>query len=31
MIDTATIDTRFDVYEIRKQYPILGREVKGRP
>jgi cysteine desulfurase/selenocysteine lyase len=31
MIDTATIDTRFDVYEIRKQFPILGREVKGRP
>jgi cysteine desulfurase/selenocysteine lyase len=31
MIDTATIDTRFDVYEIRKQFPILGREVKGKP
>jgi cysteine desulfurase/selenocysteine lyase len=30
-MQTASIDRTLDVYEIRKQFPILFREVKGRP
>ncbi len=31
MIETATISKSLDVYAIREQFPILGREVKGKP
>ncbi len=31
MIDTATIEHSFDVAAIRKQFPVLDREVKGKP
>ena len=31
MTKTATIQNELDVYAIRKQFPILNREVKGRP
>lgn len=31
MIDTATIEQSFDVAAIRKQFPVLDREVKGKP
>jgi cysteine desulfurase/selenocysteine lyase len=31
MISTATIENRFDVSEVRKHFPVLEREVKGRP
>src|SRR5688500_8954323 len=31
MIEQATIKNRLDVYSIRKQFPVLNREVKGHP
>lgn len=31
MISSAIIQDKLDVYAIRKQFPILNREVKGRP
>jgi cysteine desulfurase / selenocysteine lyase len=31
MIEPAIIETGFDVYAIRQQFPILSREVKGKP
>ncbi|HEY2722193.1 MAG TPA: cysteine desulfurase [Chitinophagaceae bacterium] len=31
MIKTAVIEKSFDVYTIRQQFPVLNREVKGRP
>jgi cysteine desulfurase / selenocysteine lyase len=31
MIKTATIQNSLDVYSIRRQFPILNREVKGKP
>jgi cysteine desulfurase/selenocysteine lyase len=31
MIETATIQKRFDVDAIRQQFPLLNREVKGKP
>lgn len=31
MIESATIQKNLDVYAIRQQFPILNREVKGRP
>src|SRR6266446_6084060 len=31
MIETATIQNRLDVEAIRRQFPILHREVKGKP
>src|SRR5438067_1099394 len=31
MIESATISHKLDVYSIRKQFPILNREVKGKP
>src|SRR5258708_34867291 len=30
MIETATIQNRLDVYAIRRQFPVLNREVKGK-
>ena len=31
MIDSATIQNKLDVYAIRRQFPVLNREVKGKP
>ncbi|MEP7373428.1 MAG: cysteine desulfurase [Chitinophagaceae bacterium] len=31
MIETTTIQEGIDVYAIRKQFPILNREIKGKP
>src|SRR5438067_3498190 len=31
MIETATIVNTLDVYSIRQQFPVLTREVKGKP
>jgi cysteine desulfurase/selenocysteine lyase len=31
MTASATIDKSLDVYAIRKQFPVLNREVKGKP
>ncbi|MBS1609855.1 MAG: cysteine desulfurase [Bacteroidetes bacterium] len=31
MTESATIQKELDVYAIRQQFPILGREVKGKP
>jgi len=31
MIQSATIEDNLDVYAIRRQFPVLNREVKGRP
>ncbi|KIC93484.1 cysteine desulfurase [Flavihumibacter solisilvae] len=31
MIDAQTIQSRFDIDHIRSQFPILSREVKGKP
>src|SRR3989337_1514134 len=31
MIDTAPIQKVLDVYAIRRQFPILNREIKGKP
>ncbi len=31
MIEPATIQKGLDVYAIRQQFPILNREVKGKP
>ena len=31
MNSTATITKGLDVYEVRKQFPVLNREVKGHP
>jgi cysteine desulfurase / selenocysteine lyase len=31
MIEPAIIETGFDVYTIRQQFPVLSREVKGKP
>src|SRR5215471_14201122 len=31
MIQPITIENKLDVYNIRQQFPILNREVKGRP
>lgn len=31
MLNTATIHDKLDVYEIRRQFPVLEREVKGKP
>jgi cysteine desulfurase/selenocysteine lyase len=31
MMQSATISNKLDVYAIRQQFPILNREVKGRP
>mgnify|MGYP003578377112 FL=1 len=31
MIQPAIIETGFDVYAIRKHFPVLSREVKGKP
>ena len=31
MIESATISHKLDVYSVRKQFPILNREVKGKP
>ncbi|MEO6915309.1 MAG: aminotransferase class V-fold PLP-dependent enzyme, partial [Chitinophagaceae bacterium] len=31
MIETATIEKRLDVEAIRSQFPILHRQVKGKP
>jgi cysteine desulfurase/selenocysteine lyase len=31
MIETATIQNKLDVYAIRQQFPVLKREVKGKP
>src|SRR5690348_490890 len=31
MLQSATIGDRLDVYEVRKHFPVLEREVKGHP
>ena len=31
MIESATIQDKLDVYAIRQQFPVLNREVKGKP
>ncbi|MGZ3918002.1 MAG: aminotransferase class V-fold PLP-dependent enzyme, partial [Flavisolibacter sp.] len=31
MISPSTIEKGFDVEAIRRQFPVLDREVKGRP
>src|SRR6476469_5474294 len=31
MIESATIETSLDVHAIRKHFPVLSREVKGKP
>ncbi|MGV3527354.1 MAG: cysteine desulfurase [Flavisolibacter sp.] len=31
MIETPTIAKTFDVYDVRRQFPVLSREVKGKP
>ncbi len=31
MIETVTIQNKLDAYSIRKQFPVLNREVKGKP
>ena len=31
MIEAATIQNKLDVYAIRRQFPVLNREVKGKP
>ena len=31
MIESATIQNKLDVYNVRHQFPILNREVKGKP
>src|SRR5688572_11275854 len=31
MMESSTIEKGIDVYAIRKQFPVLNREVKGRP
>ncbi|HYH13878.1 MAG TPA: cysteine desulfurase [Flavisolibacter sp.] len=31
MIEPSIIETGFDVYAIRKQFPVLNRQVKGKP
>ena len=31
MIDSVTIQNKLDVYAIRRQFPVLNREVKGKP
>src|SRR5213595_460872 len=31
MIESATIENKLDVYKIRQQFPVLNREVKGKP
>jgi cysteine desulfurase / selenocysteine lyase len=31
MIESTTIENKLDVYKIREQFPILLREVKGKP
>jgi cysteine desulfurase/selenocysteine lyase len=31
MIEPAIIETGYDVYAIRQQFPVLSREVKGKP
>ena len=31
MIEPVTIENKLDVYAIRQQFPILNREVKGKP
>ena len=31
MIESATIQNKLDVYSVRQQFPILNREVKGKP
>src|ERR1051326_7795546 len=31
MLESATISNKLDVYAIRKQFPILSRQVKGKP
>ncbi len=31
MTESATIENILDVYAIREQFPILNREVKGKP
>lgn len=31
MIDSATIQKNLDVYNIRQQFPLLNRQVKGKP
>src|SRR6478609_5128160 len=31
MIEPAIIETSFDVYAIRQQFPVLNRQVKGKP
>ena len=31
MIESATIQKSLDVYAIRQQFPVLNREVKGKP
>lgn len=31
MIETATIQNQLDVYAIRRQFPVLSREIKGKP
>lgn len=31
MLHTATIENELNVYEIRKQFPVLERKVKGKP
>jgi len=31
MIESATIQNKLDVYSVRHQFPILNREVKGKP
>jgi cysteine desulfurase / selenocysteine lyase len=30
MIQAATID-KLDIHQVRKQFPVLNREVKGKP
>jgi cysteine desulfurase / selenocysteine lyase len=31
MIDAATIESAWDVYAVRRQFPALNRQVKGKP
>ena len=31
MITSAAIQKELDVYAIRQQFPVLNREVKGKP
>ena len=31
MIESVTIQNKLDVYSIRQQFPVLNREVKGKP